>query len=97
MNCERGQLAIPIRGSCTALYLRLSILGGDLAAGLPGLILSSGAGPLGGEAPSVCSPATHLPRHASDAGISGTKASTKWEPDGEAWGSREASMTIPGH
>ena len=26
-----------------------------------------------------------------------TKASTKWEPDGEAWGSREASVTILGH
>lgn len=27
----------------------------------------------------------------------GTKASTEWEPDGEAWGSREASVTILGH
>ena len=26
-----------------------------------------------------------------------TEASTKWEADGEAWGSREASVTVLGH
>ena len=42
----------------------------------------------------------HLPRHVLGMlePSLGTKASTKWEPDGEAWGSREASaVTILGH